>query len=74
MRDLVTRLSFRIRKTFDDYLFWIAPSKWVPLYNSVSFTHMPYKSCVLNRKWQDKVSNIRLQTAQISKCCLLIRY
>lgn len=30
------------------------PNFWVPLYNSVSFTHMPYKKCVENRKWQDE--------------------
>lgn len=55
MRDLVTRKSYRIRKTIDDFLFWLMPSHWVPLYNSVSFTHMPYKQCVENRAWQNKV-------------------
>lgn len=33
------------------------PNTWVPLYNSVSFTHMPYKQCVDNRKWQDELLN-----------------
>lgn len=55
MRDLVNRKSYRLRKSLDDFLFWLMPSVWVPLYNSVSFTHMPYKKCIENRKWQDKV-------------------
>lgn len=56
MRDLVTRKSYRLRKQFDDTLFRLCPNFWVPLYNSVSFTHMPYTRCIENRKWQDKVS------------------
>lgn len=55
MRDLVARPSYRIRKAFDDFLFWILPKTWVPLYNSVTFTTMPYHQCVKNRKWQDKI-------------------
>ncbi|KAJ6641160.1 Kynurenine 3-monooxygenase [Pseudolycoriella hygida] len=62
MRDLVTRLSFRIRKSVDDFLFWIMPTKWMPLYNSVSFSHMPYKKCLENRKWQDNILNRTIAT------------
>ncbi|CAH0406619.1 unnamed protein product [Chilo suppressalis] len=55
MRDLVTRPSYRIRKAFDDLIFWAFPNFWVPLYNSVTFTTMPYSKCVENRRWQNKV-------------------
>ncbi|XP_063531744.1 kynurenine 3-monooxygenase [Cydia strobilella] len=55
MRDLVTRPSYRIRKAMDDFLFWLGPNFWVPLYNSVTFTTMPYSQCVKNREWQDKM-------------------
>ncbi|CAG9783578.1 unnamed protein product [Diatraea saccharalis] len=55
MRDLVTRPSYRIRKAFDDLMFWAFPNFWVPLYNSVTFTTMPYSQCVENRRWQNKV-------------------
>ncbi|KAL0841864.1 hypothetical protein ABMA28_014103 [Loxostege sticticalis] len=55
MRDLVTRPSYRLRKAFDDLMFWIFPNLWVPLYNSVTFTTMPYSQCVENRRWQNKV-------------------
>lgn len=55
MRDLVNRKSYRLRKLLDDFLFRMLPETWIPLYNSVSFSHMPYKQCIENRKWQDNV-------------------
>lgn len=55
MRDLVNKKSYRFRKILDDFLYKIFPAKWVPLYNSVSFTRMPYKLCIANRKWQDQL-------------------
>jgi kynurenine 3-monooxygenase len=55
MRDLVTRRSYLLRKYVDDFLFRLMPNTWMPLYNSVSFSHMPYNKCIENRKWQDKV-------------------
>lgn len=57
MRDLVTRVSFRMRKSLDDFLFWMLPTSWVPLYNAVSFSTAPYKQCQQHRQWQDKVIN-----------------
>ncbi|XP_013190001.1 kynurenine 3-monooxygenase isoform X2 [Amyelois transitella] len=55
MRDLVTRPSYRLRKALDDFIFWLLPDVWVPLYNSVTFSTMPYSQCVKNRQWQNKV-------------------
>lgn len=56
MRDLVTRLWFRARKMLDEMLFAVLPAGcWVPLYNAVSFTTMPYAECRRNRQWQDRV-------------------
>ncbi|XP_048479642.1 kynurenine 3-monooxygenase [Plutella xylostella] len=55
MRDLVTRPSYLVRKAVDDFLFWLLPGVWVPLYNSVTFTTMPYSHCVKNREWQNTV-------------------
>ncbi|KAJ0180371.1 hypothetical protein K1T71_003775 [Dendrolimus kikuchii] len=60
MRDLVTRPSYRVRKAMDDIVFWLLPNFWVPLYNSVTFSTMPYSQCVKNRQWQDKVLKITL--------------
>ncbi|XP_067632559.1 kynurenine 3-monooxygenase [Eurosta solidaginis] len=55
MRDLTKRNSFRLRKWLDTLLFRWFPRTWVPLYNSVSFSSMPYSKCIANRKWQDKL-------------------
>lgn len=77
MRDLVNRKSYRLRKSLDDFLFWVMPTVWVPLYNSVSFTHMPYKKCIENRKWQDKVRFIAIMSRwrTLKKCfCFFPRF
>ena len=55
MRDLVARRSFLLRKHLDNFLYRIIPSKWVPLYTSVTFTRMRYHQCISNKKWQDEV-------------------
>ncbi|XP_035436851.2 kynurenine 3-monooxygenase [Spodoptera frugiperda] len=55
MRDLVTRPSYKFRKAMDDFIFWLLPNFWVPLYNSVTFSTMPYSLCIKNREWQDRV-------------------
>ncbi|KAF9420868.1 hypothetical protein HW555_003054 [Spodoptera exigua] len=55
MRDLVTRPSYKLRKAMDDFIFWLLPNFWVPLYNSVTFSTMPYSRCIKNREWQDRV-------------------
>ncbi|KAH1005153.1 hypothetical protein HUJ04_006189 [Dendroctonus ponderosae] len=55
MRDLVTKRSFKLRKHLDQYLSKLMPHIWIPLYISVSFTHMKYRECLKNKQWQDKV-------------------
>ncbi|XP_055609789.1 kynurenine 3-monooxygenase [Uranotaenia lowii] len=55
MRDLVNKRSYLFRKKLDEFLFWLMPNTWVPLYNSVSFSHMRYSKCIANRKWQDQI-------------------
>lgn len=56
MRDLVTKRTFFLRKKIDEILHSLMPDIWLPLYNSVSFSNMPYTKCIENRKWQDNVS------------------
>lgn len=63
MRDLTKRLSFRLRKFVDTVLFRFFPA-WIPLYNSVSFSSMPYSECIANRKWQDQFL-VRVSAASI---------
>ncbi|XP_025602652.2 kynurenine 3-monooxygenase isoform X1 [Athalia rosae] len=55
MRDLVNRKSFIFRKHLDTILYWLFPNTWVPLYNSVHFSRMPFQKCTANRAWQEKV-------------------
>merc|ERR1712203_447027 len=53
MRDLVNKKSFLVHKKLDNFLHWLAPDWWVPLYTSVTFSRMRYHQCINNRKWQD---------------------
>lgn len=55
MRDLVNKASYHARKKVDDFLFWLFPTTWIPLYNSVTFSQMRYQKCIENRKWQDHI-------------------
>ncbi|XP_065343237.1 kynurenine 3-monooxygenase [Cloeon dipterum] len=55
MRDLVNRKSFLIRKKVDSLLHSLMPNLWIPLYTSVTFSHMPYAQCIKNKEWQDKI-------------------
>lgn len=64
-------LAYLIRKSLDDFLFWLLPSFWVPLYNSVSFTHMSYKKCIENRAWQDRTLNKTLKFGGFVALCSL---
>ncbi|CAO1320848.1 unnamed protein product [Diamesa tonsa] len=72
MRDLVNKRSYLMRKSVDDFLYWLLPNKWVPLYNSVSFTHMPYKKCIDNRAWQDKMLNNALKYGGVLLTCITL--
>nr|CAD7603413.1 unnamed protein product [Timema genevievae] len=58
MRDLVNRRSYFIRKKLDELLFQLFPNLWVPLYLSVTFTNMSYRSCQANKHWQDQVRRV----------------
>lgn len=61
-----------MRKSIDDFLYWLLPNTWVPLYNSVSFTHMPYKKCIDNRAWQDKMLNKAMKYGGILLTCITL--
>jgi len=55
MRDLVNKKTFLLRKKLDNLLHWLLPTRWVPLYTSVTFSRMRYHHCIANRRWQDTV-------------------
>ncbi|CAD7077183.1 unnamed protein product [Hermetia illucens] len=74
MRDLVRTRKFRIRKALDEFLHKLMPLKWIPLYNSVTFTTMPYRKCLENRNWQDKVLTRTFATILTFTGCFVIVY
>ncbi|KAF6207704.1 hypothetical protein GE061_016152 [Apolygus lucorum] len=55
MRDLVNKKTFLFRKATDNFFYRMFCSKWVPLYQSVTFTNMNYRRCLDNKRWQDSV-------------------
>lgn len=55
MRHLVNTKAFIIRKRIDQILYWCFPKTWIPLYTTVTFTRTPYKKCIENKEWQDKI-------------------
>lgn len=60
MRDLCDRKSFKIRKMCDNQLYKLFPTKWIPLYSSVTYSSITYEKCLENKQWQDQVSNVNL--------------
>jgi kynurenine 3-monooxygenase len=60
-----------MRKKFDDFLHWVAPSVWVPLYSSVSFSTMPYSKCIENKAWQDRLLNKVLTASGVAATVLV---
>lgn len=69
MRDLVNKRSFLLRKMLDNFLYSKVGNRWIPLYNTVSFSRIPYSQCIANKKRQD---NILLNTAIIFGLVLLV--
>ncbi|XP_014286004.2 kynurenine 3-monooxygenase [Halyomorpha halys] len=55
MRQLVTEWSYIFRKKLDNILYWIFSSKWIPLYQSITFTNITYSECLQNRKRQNLI-------------------
>lgn len=51
----VNKKSYIMRKHLDNFLHWMMPNTWVPIYTSVAFSLMPYSECIKNRKWQNGV-------------------
>ncbi|OTF81139.1 kynurenine 3-monooxygenase-like protein [Euroglyphus maynei] len=55
MRDLVNKRSFLIRKTFDNLMYRLFPTIWIPLYSMVTFSRQPYQRCIRDKRWQDEM-------------------
>lgn len=55
MRHLVNLPSFLLRKRIDHILNRLLPRYWIPLYEMVTFSRMPYRLCVEKREQQDRM-------------------
>jgi len=54
MRDLVNSRMYLLRKKWDNLLYTLLPTKWVPLYTMVTFSRERYHLCIAKKKWQDE--------------------
>ncbi|XP_073230590.1 kynurenine 3-monooxygenase-like [Porites lutea] len=55
MRSLVTSPVFLMKKKLFNFLNWVMPRTFIPLYTMVSFTQIPYHTVVERSHWQDEV-------------------
>ncbi|XP_013410260.1 kynurenine 3-monooxygenase isoform X2 [Lingula anatina] len=55
MRASVNSKLFLLRKKVDNFLHWLLPDRWIPLYTMVSFTRTRYHKCINGRKKQDMI-------------------
>ena len=55
MRHLVNSASFLLRKRIDLLLNRLFPRSWIPLYQMVTFTRIPYHECLERKRQQDSL-------------------
>lgn len=68
MRDLVVDETFVERKKIEKELYLRYPEQWVPLYNMVTFSHLPYAEALSTGKKQDAImQKIMRQYGQASE-------
>ncbi|XP_057304327.1 kynurenine 3-monooxygenase-like [Hydractinia symbiolongicarpus] len=60
MRAHVNSPLFVLRKRFDNFLHWLVPNYWVPLYTMTTFSRIRYHEVVERSKRQDKIVNCLL--------------
>lgn len=60
MRDRTAHLSFKLRKKLDHALHRFMPNAFVPLYDLVSFTTVPYAQARARARRQDRVIKVAL--------------
>lgn len=68
MRDGTTRLAFRVRKRVDHWLNRLMPQAFVPLYDLVSFTTVPYAEARRRARRQDQW--VRTAAVALGVCVL----
>ncbi len=65
MRDRTAHLSFKLRKKLDHALNRLLPRTWVPLYDLVSFSTVPYAQARARARAQDRLLRRAAMTAAV---------
>ncbi len=65
MRDKVADDKFLLRKKIEANLHQLYPTKWMPLYSMVTFSHIPYAQALARGKKQEHIMNQVLATPNI---------
>ncbi|PFX23122.1 Kynurenine 3-monooxygenase [Stylophora pistillata] len=60
MRSLVTSPVFLMKKKLFNFLHWLMPKTFIPLYTMVSFSQIPYKTVIDRSEWQEKYGEVIL--------------
>jgi kynurenine 3-monooxygenase len=55
MRDKVADSSFLLRKKIEKKIYSKFPTKWMPLYSQVTFSHIPYSEALETGLKQEKI-------------------
>lgn len=65
MRDKTGDASFLLRKKIEKRLYERYPTKWMPLYSQVTFSHIPYSEALAAGARQDKIMDRIMQKPDI---------
>ncbi|MBM4114165.1 MAG: FAD-dependent monooxygenase [Phycisphaerae bacterium] len=72
MRDKTASRWFRLRKKLDHALHGMAPSLYLPLYDMVSFTTIPYDDARRRARRQDVVLMLMLGAVTVLLACVVV--
>ncbi|REJ85245.1 MAG: FAD-dependent monooxygenase [Bacteroidetes bacterium] len=67
MRDKVGHPEFLLRKKIEARMHELHPSKWLPLYSQVTFSHTPYSKALANGMRQEEIMNEVMKMKNIQK-------
>lgn len=54
------------RKSLDNVLYKIFPNFWIPLFEAMTFTNIPYTKCAEKNDWQNRIVNKIVTTSWIT--------
>ncbi|XP_075056799.1 kynurenine 3-monooxygenase isoform X2 [Mixophyes fleayi] len=69
MRSHVNSKWFLFRKYLDNFLNFLMPSTFIPLYSMVTFSRIRYHEVILRWKWQKKVITVGIVVSGVTLTC-----